>query len=80
MSTLTERTFQTKCLNDVLNSGEFQVISANTFKVLQDPRISVESDGGGVSLSLSDLKLTDGGEYECTLNLKQRVLRDKSVQ
>ena len=28
----------------------------------------------------SGLKLTDGGEYECTLNLKQTVLRDGSVQ
>ena len=55
-------------------SKDGQVISADTFKVLQDSRISVSGDREGVELSLSNLKLSDGGKYVCALNLKHSVL------
>ena len=50
------------------------MISADTFKVVRDPRISVTRDRAGVSLTVSSLGLSDGGKYVCALNLKHSVL------
>ena len=57
-------------------SKDGQVISADTFKVFQDSRISVtaDSNGQGVRLSISGLRMTDGGQYVCALNTKHDVL------
>ena len=45
-------------------SKDGQVISADSFKVLQDERISVRGElgGQGVSLSISGLRRSDGGQ------------------
>ena len=57
-------------------SKDGQVISADTFKVLQDSRISVSAGvgGQGVMLSVSGLRLSDSGHYTCALNTKHSVL------
>ena len=46
-------------------SKDGQVISADSFKVLQDQRISVkgEQGGQGVSLTISGLRRSDGGKF-----------------
>ena len=47
-------------------SKDGQVISADSFKVLQDSRISVvgEQGGQGVSLTLTGLRKSDGGQED----------------
>ena len=50
------------------------MISADTFKVVRDSRISVTREGDGVSLTVSSLGLSDGGRYVCALNMKHSVL------
>ena len=46
-------------------SKDGQVISADSFKVLQDQRISVrgEQGGQGVSLTIQGLRRSDGGKF-----------------
>ena len=55
-------------------SKDGQVISADTFKVVRDSRISVTRERDGVSLRVSSLGLSDGGRYVCALNMKHSVL------
>jgi len=57
-------------------SKDGQVISADTFKVLQDMRMQVSADANdqGVMLTVSGLKLSDSGQYVCALNTKHSVL------
>ena len=55
-------------------SKDGQVISADTFKVLQDSRISVSGGTNGVVLTLHGLRLSDAGQYVCALNTKHSVL------
>jgi len=57
-------------------SKDGQVISADNFKVLKDSRISVNHiPRDGVSITITDLKVSDSGQYACALNLKQNVLK-----
>merc|ERR1719284_2327499 len=51
-------------------SKDGQVISADSFKVLQDARISVRGElgGQGVSLTISGLRRSDAGQWVCALN------------
>ena len=55
-------------------SKDGQVISADTFKVVQDSRISVRRERDEVRLIVRSLGLADGGKYVCALNLKHSVL------
>ena len=55
-------------------SKDGQVISADTFKVLQDSRIHVSGDSSGVVMTLTGLRLSDAGQYVCALNTKHSVL------
>jgi len=57
-------------------SKDGQVISADNFKVLKDNRITVNHvPHDGVSITITDLKVSDSGQYACALNLKQNVLK-----
>ena len=57
-------------------SKDGQVISADNFKVLKDRRITVNHAArDGVTITISDLKVSDSGQYACALNLKQNVLK-----
>ena len=57
-------------------SKDGQVISADNFKVLKDSRITVNhAPRDGVAITISDLKVSDSGQYACALNLKQNVLK-----
>ena len=57
-------------------SKDGQVISADNFKVLKDSRITVNhAPLDGVTITITDLKVSDSGQYACALNLKQNVLK-----
>ena len=57
-------------------SKDGQVISADNFKVLKDSRITVNHvPRDGVTITITDLKVSDSGQYACALNLKQNVLK-----
>jgi len=56
-------------------SKDGQVISADSFKVLKDSRITVNHvPNRGVSITIQGLKVTDSGSYDCALNLKKHVV------
>ena len=51
-------------------------MSADSFKVIDDSRISVlQLDGQGSRLEIRTLKQSDSGQYSCIVNLKQKPLK-----
>ena len=53
-----------------------RVMSADSFKVIDDSRISVlQLDGQGSRLEIRQLRQSDSGQYSCIVNLKQKPLK-----
>ena len=64
-------------------SKEGQIISAANLKVIKDERIIIDhTSTKGVSITISDLRVTDAGKYSCELNMKevQRIVHTLEVE